>query len=234
MIEDENLLFNNIIHEPNAENNNDNNQFGIKKIQHNLIMMGFDIVMINKIIEKFKIKSEAEAIDYLIKSEDGMWNHPFIPKEEEPEEEKNNLLEQPKNVINSVFSTLKKTANLGVNSDDVVNDLDENKKEENDLIKINEDICDICGEPKDFHLIKEFKEDKINDFLDDIIEEEFINLDENSHLLNDNIINNNNENNNINNENEEINEEEEKLASKKEKVSERNPLIEKFKTYLEN
>ena len=210
MIEDENLLFNNIIHEPNAENNKDNNQFGIKKIQHNLIMMGFDIVMINKIIEKFKIKSEAEAIDYLIKSEDGMWNHPFIPKEEEPEEEKNNLLEQPKNVINSVFSTLKKTANLGVNSDDVVNDLDENKKEENDLIKINEDICDICGEPKDFHLIKEFKEDKINDFLDDIIEEEFINLDENSHLLNENIINNNNENNNINNDNDEINEEEEK------------------------
>ena len=43
--------------------------------------MGFDIIMINKIITYFNITSESEAIDYLIKDENGMWNHPFIPKE---------------------------------------------------------------------------------------------------------------------------------------------------------
>ena len=44
----------------------------IKNIQKNLIMMGFDIIMINKVLSIFKIKTEEEAIDYFIKSENGM------------------------------------------------------------------------------------------------------------------------------------------------------------------
>ena len=39
----------------------------IMKIQHNLIMMGFDITMINKIMTDFKISKEKESINYLIK-----------------------------------------------------------------------------------------------------------------------------------------------------------------------
>ena len=36
--------------------------------------------MANKVISIFKIGSEEEAIDYLIKADDGcLWNHPFIP-----------------------------------------------------------------------------------------------------------------------------------------------------------
>ena len=44
----------------------------IKNIQKNLIMMGFDIIMINKVLSIFKIKTEEEAFDYFIKSENGM------------------------------------------------------------------------------------------------------------------------------------------------------------------
>ena len=36
--------------------------------------------MANKVISIFKIGCEEEAIDYLIKADDGLWNHPFIPK----------------------------------------------------------------------------------------------------------------------------------------------------------
>ena len=37
----------------------------IMKIQHNLISMGFNIIMVNKIISNFNITNEEEAIDYL-------------------------------------------------------------------------------------------------------------------------------------------------------------------------
>ena len=75
----------------------------IKNIQQNLIMMGFDIVMVNKILSIFNIKTEEEAIDYLIKSENGLWNHPFIPKEEETEEE---ILGQSRDSINNVLDKI--------------------------------------------------------------------------------------------------------------------------------
>ena len=97
----------------------------IHKTQENLIMMGFDIEMVNKIISTFKIRTEAQALDYLLKNENGMWQHPFIPKVEE-EDKKSIKLSQDKN----------------------------NNK--NNKIKLNEDICEICGESKDIHLIKEF------------------------------------------------------------------------------
>lgn len=79
---------------------------GIMKIQTNLIRMGFDITMINKVISNFNITTEEEAIDYLIKSDNGMWNHPFIPKEEDPNEQKNNILDQPKNLMGNVLTKI--------------------------------------------------------------------------------------------------------------------------------
>ena len=75
----------------------------IMKIQHNLISMGFNIIMVNKIISNFNITNEEEAIDYLIKSENGMWNHPFIPSEEDVDDSKLDLFDQPKNVMSNVF-----------------------------------------------------------------------------------------------------------------------------------
>ena len=51
--------------------------------------------MVNKIISIFKIRSEEEAIDYLIKADDGLWNHPFIPKVIDSDDLNNGILEQP-------------------------------------------------------------------------------------------------------------------------------------------
>ena len=65
---------------PNSQNIQDDR---IKKTQEHLIIMGFDIEMVNKIISTFKIRTEEEALDYLIKNENGMWEHHFIPKVEE-------------------------------------------------------------------------------------------------------------------------------------------------------
>ena len=118
----------------------------ILKLQENLLMMGFDINMINKVIMYFNRKTENEAIDYLLKSDDGMWNHPFIESEEtvlNPNEEilNNNLLD---NVLNKV-----KTFN---------NDLSD------------QDICEICGEKKEFHINKNINNEKRNNnqLLDDL------------------------------------------------------------------
>ena len=44
----------------------------IQNIQENLIKMGFDITMINKIFIYFEIKTEEQAINYLIKI-NGKW-----------------------------------------------------------------------------------------------------------------------------------------------------------------
>ena len=105
----------------------------IKKTQENLIMMGFDIEMVNKIISTFKIRTEEEVLNYLIKNENGMWEHPFIPKVEEEEDKKS--------IISSLSIRSKKDGNK---------------------IKLFEDICEICGESKDIHLIKEFNSNNSN------------------------------------------------------------------------
>ena len=158
----------------------------IMKIQHNLIMMGFDISMINKIISNFQISNEQEAIDYLIKSEDGMWNHPFIPKEEEPEEIINtNIIEQPKNIMNNVFnklSSIKRSATFGKSQDIIDNEENDEimnvKNSGNNDKKIdNENICEICGESKEFHYIKNYEPPNIN-----LINEDNINNDNNNDI----------------------------------------------------
>ena len=158
----------------NLINNNNINNFeedsNIRKIQHNLIMMGFDILMVNKVISFFKIRTENEALDYLLKTEDGMWNHPFIPKEIINDENNNKILEQPKIMMNSVISKISNSVNPNVIQND--NRID---------YKIEDDICEICGELKDFHKIKDYN----------------INND-NNNIDNNNIFNNHNNINNFN------------------------------------
>ena len=230
MLEDSDILF------PifDDEQNNPNNNNSISKMQLNLIMMGFEIDMINKIISIFKIKTEEEAIDYLIKSDNGMWNHPFIPKEE-PKEDKKLLLDQSKNVMNNVITTIntiKNTTSFNNNQEDLKINDDENNISENDIIKIPEDICEICGESKDFHSIKEYKYDDGNANIGENINnnklfDDINNDDENINLLNENK-NKNDNNNNIalgeNGENIEKKEEEEiKEKVEEEEVEENDP-----------
>ena len=162
MLENETDLLTPIVQ--NDQNNIDM-KANIQNIQQNLIMMGFDIIMINKILSIFKIKSEEEAIDYLIKSENGMWNHPFIPKEEETEEE---ILGQSRDSINNVLDKIgsikqkiysnKKINNNNINNNLIDNSIDNDNIIDNNKIKSikepNEEICEICGESKQFHSIK--------------------------------------------------------------------------------
>ena len=208
MIDESNLLSLN-----EQKKNINQKDLRIMKIQQNLIQMGFDITMINKIITYFKINTEAEAIDYLIKSENGMWNHPFIPQEEDPNEQNINILEQPKNVMSNVLTkinSLKRTSTF--NTRKSLLNIKDDDEEDNNIIKtknskniinvekiINEDICEICGEPKEFHNIKEFNQPII-------INEDDKNEIENNNNKEINIINENS--NNINNEDKEEEEDE--------------------------
>ena len=133
----------------NLINNNDKSfdimiDSSIKKLQQNLLLMGFDIEMINKIISYYNITNENEALDYLIKNEEGMWNHPFIPKEKVILDNNTGLLNQPKLVMNNVFTRLKSSSiNEQINN--------------NTNIKVENDICDVCGESIDFHTIKKYE-----------------------------------------------------------------------------
>ena len=123
-------------------NNNVEFDTSIKKLQQNLFHMGFDILMINKIISYFNITTESEAIDYLIKDENGMWNHPFVPKEKFITETDNSLLKPQKLVMTNVYTKIKSSS---------VNE------QFNSIIKIDNDICDICEESIDFHNIKKYE-----------------------------------------------------------------------------
>ena len=123
-------------------NNNVEFDTSIKKLQQNLFHMGFDILMINKIISYFNITTESEAIDYLIKDENGMWNHPFVPKEKFITETDNSLLKPQKLVMTNVYTKIKPSS---------VNE------QFNSIIKIDNDICDICEESIDFHKIKKYE-----------------------------------------------------------------------------
>ena len=156
-------------------NNTDKNKNSFQnekiiKLQENLLMMGFDIDMINKIITYFNIQTEDEAIDYLIKSPDGKWNHPFV----EYNEQDSKVYEEITN--NNIFdNALNRVKTLNMDS-------------------INQkDICQICGENKDTHINIQNK-NNINNNLD-----YYNNLffSDNDLFFNNN---NNKENNNENNE----------------------------------
>ena len=181
MIDDSNLLSTNI-------GQNFQNDINIKKLQSNLIRMGFDLLMINKIIFYFKIKTEDEALDYLVKTDDGMWNHPFIPKEINSDEN-NGLLEQPKAMVNNVLTRInsfgfrnslsQKTSGMMMSNDSIE-------------IKVENDICEICGESKEIHNIKEFISPNRNNINNE--ENNFISSNENE---NNNILKYNEETDNL-------------------------------------
>ena len=174
-------------------NNNIEYDSSIKKLQQNLFLMGFDILMINKIISYFNITSESEAIDYLIKDEEGMWNHPFIPKEKLRIETDNSLLNPQKIVMNNVLTRIKSSSI--------------NEAANNNII-IENDICDICEESIDFHRIKKYEiKHSVNSKNSDNKNNDLIKFEE------DKEINNNNNNNIL------IDEEEDKKDEKEEEIN---------------
>ena len=117
----------------------------IQLIQQNCLEMGFDLNMVNKIIFYYNIRREAEIIDYLIKNENGMWSHPFIPMVSKDNERKDNnilsnrLLNNNNKIMNNVISRM--------NSFNSIKD---------NIIQNNKDICEICGDSKEFHLIQKY------------------------------------------------------------------------------
>ena len=140
--------------------NNENNfeiDSNFRKMQENLIMMGFNLTMINKIISNFKIKTEDEALDYLIKSEDGMWHHPFIPKEtsiEELNKSTTGIFKKPTFLMNSVLNRLKFNE-ISNSKERISKSVNVNQIIDKDFNELNNNnICEICGEEKEFHLIK--------------------------------------------------------------------------------
>ena len=141
-------------------NNNIKFDSNIKKLQQNLFLMGFDIICINKVITYFNITSESEAIDYLIKGEDGMWNHPFVPKEKViVDVDNNSILNPTKNVMNNVYTKIK---NSSINNEIA-----------NSNIIIENDICDICmNEESDKAKADEEKKSKNKNILIDDEEDE--------------------------------------------------------------
>jgi len=191
-----NIISTNLIN----ENNNNNYPFDsrVKKIQQNLIRMGFDIVMVNKIILIYNIQNENEALDYLIKTDDGMWNHPFIPKEIVNGENNNSILEQPKMMMNNMITKIKSMEiPNSINQASNILQINENEQEQNKFI-VENNICEICGELKEFHKIKEYAIKNSND--NNIFNNNKNNVNNNIDLLNLNdLIDGNNNNNNINN-----------------------------------
>ena len=177
MIDNSNLLSSNT-----SNNQNFQNDLRIRRMQQNLMMMGFDLIMINKIISIFKIRTENEARDYLIKAEDGMWNHPFIPKEIEQDESNNGILEQPKAMMNNVLTRINSLGFTNTLNQRTSSIIQNNNDVDPENIIISDNICEICGESKEFHKIKEYIAPNSNNN----------NLLNNQNDLNNNILNNNN------------------------------------------
>lgn len=162
-------------------------------IQQKCLKMGFDLNMINKVIFYYNIRRENQIIDYLIKDENGYWHHPFIPNLSKENDFNNNIINSNpllgnNRIMNNVLSRVNSISSIKEN-----------------LIQNSDDLCEICGESKETHLIKNFifssnnKLNTENTLNNDII----LNIkdDEESNIINtnNNIINNNevNENENI-------------------------------------
>ena len=74
-----------------------------QQLQQTLLEMGYDLSMINKVITHFHVKTKDEAIYYLSKNDD-LWNHPFIPLEEEPAQSSNAFANAPQNLMSKAFT----------------------------------------------------------------------------------------------------------------------------------
>ena len=172
----------------------------IIRIQKNLIMMDFDIEMINKILLYFNIESEDQAIDYLTKNSEGLWQHPFIEKikdnnmiiEEEENKDKNGL-------IKGMTSKIKELKNKSISNivyDSFTNESHISSGDSNDHLS----ICEICGESESMHLNSnmENNDNNIEDFKHELIIDSNENLEsiDNDININNNEININNDNNN--------------------------------------
>ncbi len=130
-----------------------------QKIQKELIKMGFDISMINKVITYFQIKSVEEGIHYLTKIE-GKWEHPFIKSEKnENEQKKISISSLPQKYMRKI-SVIQKF------------------EEENEL-------CEICGEPKTEHRINE---NDLNDIINNKNNNDIKNSEESKIISDDNNI----------------------------------------------
>ena len=140
-------------------NNSDSN---IVRIQRNLMMMEFDIEMINKIILYFNIETENQAIDYLTKNSDGMWGHPFIPKINEEINNDKNENEQNNNDINSshIIGEMKTKINTIKNKG--ISNIIYYPMEEEDINQKKELFCEICGESEKYHIDKNNNINNIN------------------------------------------------------------------------
>ena len=127
-----------------------------QNIQKELIKMGFDISMVNKVITYFQIKSVEEGIHYLIKTE-GKWEHPFIKRETNDNQEKNSISSIPQKYMRKI-SVIQKF------------------KEENVL-------CEICGEPKTEHRIND---NDLNNIINNNTENNIINNEESKNINKEN------------------------------------------------
>ena len=188
---------------------NEKHVSNIIRIQKNLIMMDFDIEMINKVILYFNIESEDQAIDYLTKDSNGFWKHPFIEKINDnnrninqdintnPEIQKKNSLIQG---MTTKITEFKNRGFSNVLYDSLTSEPQMNGHDSID----NTLICEICGEPESFHLNNIEKE---NDILSEDAKEEIKgNIDNNTEynkqvedIIENNDININNNNNQIDN-----------------------------------
>ena len=177
---------------------NENYDSNIIRIQKNLMMMDFDIEMINKVILYFNIETEDEAIDYLTKNSDGIWNHPFIEKikvtNEDINQDNNADQENPKKngLIRGMTTKITELKNRGF-SNMIYDSLNEShliSGESSDRAK----ICEICGEPESLHLNSNTEKD--NEFIDEDVKEEIKEKIDNN-KVNDDLIENNEININI-------------------------------------
>jgi hypothetical protein len=189
---------------------NENHDSNIIRIQKNLIMMDFDIEMINKIILYFNIESEDQAIDYLTKDTNGLWGHPFVEKINDNNEVINNdnndtntnhVIQKKNSLIRGVTTKFTEFKNRGFSNviyDSLTNESQIGSGDSSDNVL----ICEICGEPESLHLkVNNINENQNEDAKEEIAE----NIDNNHEIDNENIIENNDVNiDNINNNNDEI------------------------------
>ena len=117
----------------------------LQQLQKNLIKMGFDLGMINKVICYCNVKTEEEAIDYMIKNENDMWLHPFIPRQKNESGGNNDsfLIGNAGGTVGEALSKLKSSSAIF------------GKEKSFQHFDSGLDICEICGDPIAFHLNKE-------------------------------------------------------------------------------
>ena len=179
---------------------NDVRDSNIIRIQKNLIMMDFDIEMINKVILYFNIESEDQAIDYLTKNSEGLWNHPFIEKIKDNNNNINtdNEIQKKNSLIKGMTSKISEFKNRGISNvlyDSFTNESQISSGDSSDHTL----ICEICGEPESLH-VHSNNENQNEFFKEDEKEELNENMNINNEHQNDNIEYNNDIGiNNINN-----------------------------------